>query len=715
MDKKERILDDFDHGDIKKYEKSHNFVKSYDLSFSREQVIDGELSLKLAYDFGGWIHGNGAMPIQFKDDLITNKRPLKFGLWVYGDKKSPWLRAVFIDGLGEKKTVNLTTENVNWYGWKYVDAEISKSWKLPIRLANIYAVETNKEHQGNSSYRGELYFDQLRFVYVDDEDLAGPEFRSVTPEKDVIYCNTFTFKTTVVDEQSGVDPTSIIMKVNNEKVDCEYCEVTQQITYGFDKVEQGIYKIEVDAMDNAGNKSVPNIEKLLTVDLTPDIEEPIISNITPTETAIEYTNTPRITFNIVDEKSGINAADIIVDINGQKQEVTYDADTGWAYAVSEDELNDGLHELVISASDRSGNMMKPIKKYFTVEALQSPKINNFSVSILPDTHSFEYGRLGIAQAINQETEFIIHMGDLVDQATETEYKQTQENLALLKDKPMLTIPGNHESFQGNLDNYMTLFGSPTYHVTYGQTLFIFLNTAYDQSIRLSDSTQFIYLEKTLKANTLKTVVIITHVPTKDHFGTAHEMDRSDATKLEEILSNYKKANSDIHITVLFGHLHVLKQWEISGVDYIITGNCAAKGYVANELGNVLGNGILHVTPDGMTYEFMPYVKDLFIYLNNRQIQQLVVQKGTQYNLQVFGQINEVHTHYTINLTDFKHVKKEWTSENERVISIDHEGVIKALQQGKSLIYVSVCGKSVGIEIKVIESNNLSCNKIGVIT
>src|SRR5699024_2984899 len=112
--------------------------------------------------------------------------------------------------------------------------------------------------------------------------------------------------------------------------------------------------------------SVPNIEKLLTVDLTPDIEEPIISNITPTETAIEYTNTPRITFNIVDEKSGINAADIIVDINGQKQEVTYDADTGWAYAVSEDELNDGLHELVISASDRSGNMMKPIKKYFTV-------------------------------------------------------------------------------------------------------------------------------------------------------------------------------------------------------------------------------------------------------------------------------------------------------------------------------------------------------------
>src|SRR5690625_2717320 len=164
MLKKELQLDDFEHNDIHYYETNHRFVKSYTLSISKEQAKVGKRSLKLTYDFGGWTSGNGGMYIVFKRKLVSTQRPVKFGLWVYGDGHSPWLRATFIDGNGARKIVNLTEDSIDWVGWKYVDLPIASNWSLPIRLEQIYAVETNKDLQGNENYKGELYFDQLRFV-----------------------------------------------------------------------------------------------------------------------------------------------------------------------------------------------------------------------------------------------------------------------------------------------------------------------------------------------------------------------------------------------------------------------------------------------------------------------------------------------------------------------------------------------------------------------
>src|SRR5690625_6821872 len=79
MLKKELRLDDFEHNDIHHYETNHLFVKSYDLSISKEQAKVGERSLKLTYDFGGWTSGNGGMYIVFKRRLVSTRRPVKFG------------------------------------------------------------------------------------------------------------------------------------------------------------------------------------------------------------------------------------------------------------------------------------------------------------------------------------------------------------------------------------------------------------------------------------------------------------------------------------------------------------------------------------------------------------------------------------------------------------------------------------------------------------
>lgn len=701
---KEVILDDFEHGENNRYETNHFFVTSYKISLSNDQSKFGKSSLKLEYNFSGWLSGNGAMIIKFKEDLGTDILPCRFGLWVYGDGKSPWLRAIFVDGEGERKTVNLTPENIDWHGWKYLDVPIDSNWRLPLRLDQIYAVETNKIFQADPNCCGVIYFDRLRFVYVDDEDLTGPRFSDISPKSDVVYKDTFTFYTTVTDEMSGVDPKSIVLKINNKRTIHHFCEKSSQISYQFNQVEQGIYHITIDAKDNAGNKAIPNIDRRLIVDLSPDIDKPLLSNLTPTETAIVYTNTPRITFKLIDEKSGINVSDIFVAIDGKRLDVTYDESTGWGYAVSLQSLRVGEHYFSITAIDRSGNQLGPIKKKFTIKGIDPPKDwNNFRVSVIPDTHSNKYGQASFQRAVDEDTDFVIQMGDLVDQANEEEYKCLQNNLGILKNKPILTVPGNHEAFRGNLDFYMNIFGSPTYHVEYGNTLFIFLNTAYDQSINASDSTQFDYLKKVIKNNKRKNVIITTHVPTKDVFGTAHDMKKTEAEELEQILADYKKENKDVNITVLFGHLHVLQQWKIAGVHYIITGNGAAKGYVANKRGNILGHGVLSVSDSGIEYCFIPYVSKIFINNDVSYSNEIKLAKGTDQKLHVFGEVCTLNSSYTICLTDFDLVDKAWTSSNTEVVYIDKSSIVHAKDIGNATVTILINGKIATLKVYVTDN------------
>lgn len=698
---KELILDDFEHNDLSKYDMSHNFVKSYHLSFDKKIVKYGKTALKLSFDFGGWSSGNAAMPIIFKEKLSTDIMPEKIAIWVYGDGQVPWLRASLQDGLGEKKTVNLTERTVSWYGWKYIEGKINANWRLPLNLEQIYAVETDKKYQNDASYKGDILFDHLRFVYIDDQDLIGPMFSSIHPKSSTVYTDTFDFNTIVSDNMSGVDSETIKMFVNQKLVEHLYNDKTNQISYRFKQVKEEAYQIKVEASDFAGNKSVPFLEKNTTVDLSPDTEAPILSLVTPTETAIEYSTTPRITFHLIDRKSGINQEDIIVKINHVKQDVIYDSQTGWGYTISSNALSTGIHSLIIYAADRAGNVSDPLSRAFTIEKLKQPSnLGNFKVSVLPDTHSDLYNQLAFHTGLNEDTNFIIQMGDMVDQGTVKEYEKLSEKIEIFNDKKMLTVPGNHESFQGNLKLFRTLFGSPTYHLVQGNTLFIFLNTAFEQSISKSDSTQFTYLQELLSKNEQDNIVVITHVPTKDNFGTSHEMDEEDANKLESVLGNYKSLNQSDSVTVLFGHLHVIDQWQLSGVNYIITGNSARKSYVSNEKGNILGHGVLSILKNNVTYEFLPYVEDLKITHDGNSVNQVYLKTREIIDLRVTIEIDKLSSQYEVDIMDFKLINKKWHSSNKEVVEIDCCGRASAVGQGTAIVTVEVAKKRKEINVNV---------------
>src|SRR5699024_12492466 len=102
--------------------------------------------------------------------------PGKLALWVYGDGKSPWLRATLLDGEGSRKTVNLTEGNIDWIGWKYVDVDIDKCWKLQLTLEKIYAVEIDKTILRHTVNLDAIFLDNFQFDYHYVVFLHGYDF-----------------------------------------------------------------------------------------------------------------------------------------------------------------------------------------------------------------------------------------------------------------------------------------------------------------------------------------------------------------------------------------------------------------------------------------------------------------------------------------------------------------------------------------------------------
>lgn len=130
------------------------------------QVKDGHYSLRVDYDYSRWSKAsNGTIniklnPVKKPASYTSQIRPQKIGMWVYGDGRAPWLRAVLKDGNGNQVTVNLAS-SINWVGWKYIEAPIPQGLTPPISLDYIYMVEINK----NKNIKGTVYFDDVRFKY----------------------------------------------------------------------------------------------------------------------------------------------------------------------------------------------------------------------------------------------------------------------------------------------------------------------------------------------------------------------------------------------------------------------------------------------------------------------------------------------------------------------------------------------------------------------
>jgi len=225
----------------------------------------GRFSGKLTYDFTG-MSGTSKATINFnaENDVIgaqVKGRPYRFGLWVYGDGKNHWLRIGVADANGETQSLNFTpVGGLDWIGWKYVYTEIPSYFAYPITVLTLYLMETNDANKN----RGAIYFDNLRAEYIAlDEDVTGPIFSEYEPKPntEVTTKDIVNVSVQINDSESGVDPASVTMWINGERVNCTYDALSGVAEYrlGIEALNPSNH-IVVEATDNAGNPSVPKAE-----------------------------------------------------------------------------------------------------------------------------------------------------------------------------------------------------------------------------------------------------------------------------------------------------------------------------------------------------------------------------------------------------------------------------------------------------------------------
>ncbi|MCG2768096.1 MAG: metallophosphoesterase [Anaerolineae bacterium] len=164
--------------------------------------------------------------------------------------------------------------------------------------------------------------------------------------------------------------------------------------------------------------------------------------------------------------------------------------------------------------------------------------------------------------------FLVNTGDLVSRGYAYQFKDFQE---LMKDFPLpfFPAPGNHDSPNGLLTEYLQYSGAPDKHYSfdYGKVHFAVANTTLGE---MSPS-ELEWLDGDLSATEKPVRIVCLHYPPFDPAGTTHVM-RSGNEEFMDLMTEH-----DVKY-VFSGHIHSYDHEERDGVTYIITGGAGAPLY-----------------------------------------------------------------------------------------------------------------------------------------
>ncbi len=181
----------------------------------------------LRYDFSQTGRTRAAYLRPAAGDLALPGKPLRLGLQVYGDGNGGWLRGQVVDLFGVVQVIDFARE-IDWTGWRHVEASMPAGLDFPASLRSIYVVETRTDRQ----YRGALAFDELTVVQapVPDAELlaAKPPARDPAnrpvPLPDGDGFRFIVFGDSKVEADKPVSPEvrvlqALIEEINREEVD----------------------------------------------------------------------------------------------------------------------------------------------------------------------------------------------------------------------------------------------------------------------------------------------------------------------------------------------------------------------------------------------------------------------------------------------------------------------------------------------------------------
>lgn len=149
---------------------------SFDLSSTHK---NGSSSGKISYDFTGTEDSRAAYIVFENGGLTMETKPVKLGLWVYGNKgNAHWLRGKITDSKGNSFTIDFS-KNVDWQGWKFVEANIPANATAPLKLERLYLVEIDPCLKDS----GYIYVDDLIAFYKSGFPEAVPENNTIYLDK----------------------------------------------------------------------------------------------------------------------------------------------------------------------------------------------------------------------------------------------------------------------------------------------------------------------------------------------------------------------------------------------------------------------------------------------------------------------------------------------------------------------------------------------------
>lgn len=153
------LLEGFENG-IGNYKASGARYKNVKIEESSTVSKTGKKSIKLSYDFTGTEGTSGAY-VDAVNPIAIKGSPKKIGMWVYGDGGGHWLRMQLKDGKNTEIQLDFT-KNLDWTGWKYVEASVPEGLTSPLRIdVPIRYMEVNDSNKNS----GEIYIDQIQAVY----------------------------------------------------------------------------------------------------------------------------------------------------------------------------------------------------------------------------------------------------------------------------------------------------------------------------------------------------------------------------------------------------------------------------------------------------------------------------------------------------------------------------------------------------------------------
>jgi hypothetical protein len=520
-------------------------------------------------------------------------RPLKIGAWVYGNGSRHWLRGNVRDGNNVNRTVDFTlaptpapitkadcrnrSRGIDWIGWKYVEANISPDWPLPLKWWRIYVVET----ADLCDDAGSVFFDDLRAVYsITSEDLAGPEVSNVVPPNGKrVFTSRPEIGGTVKDAGSGVAPESIRLFVDETQVAATFDPVTGFVRYTpAAPLADGTHRARLEADDRAGNPALPFGDWSFIVYTGPDLDAPVIDRAQPLSGTTSPAGRPRISARIQDEYKGVDPSRIEFQFDGALVPAVWDSTAGVVWYAPPAPLSNGTHSVTLRAGDREATPNYATTSWaFTVNAIPQPS-DSFRFTWIADGGYFNGTAQTSSTAILGEhlarekagpPSLLVFGGDIVENDQQINYDRASAALAGVG-VPALVAAGNHE-ISGSLsrDRFWRTFGPTIAAVDYGVVDFLIVDVA--SSSFAFDTSQYSWIQSELARSDARTVFLVLHVPTRDPFASGHGLPASEGTRLEGIVAAAKAAKPERDIVVLSGDAHAYGRWIQDGVLYLISG------------------------------------------------------------------------------------------------------------------------------------------------